>query len=97
MVSGVGRRMGVLDRCGDRRRERQLWGKCGHLIVTDGILCVSGGDAALPRLLWDFLLPTSAVADGWVADQWHQCLALCPRSRGPSDGQRQHVGIQEFW
>jgi len=28
----------------------------GHPIVTDGILCVRDGDAALPKLLWDFLL-----------------------------------------
>jgi len=27
----------------------------GHPIVTSGILCMRGGDAALPKLLWDFL------------------------------------------
>jgi len=27
----------------------------GHPIVTNGILCMRGGDAALPKLLWDFL------------------------------------------
>jgi len=25
-------------------------------VVANGILCVRGGDAALPKLLWDFLL-----------------------------------------
>jgi len=30
----------------------------GHLIVTNRILCVKGGNAALPKLLWDFLLAT---------------------------------------
>jgi len=28
----------------------------GHPVVTNGILCVRGGDTALPKLLWDFLL-----------------------------------------
>ena len=28
----------------------------GHSIATNGILSVKGGDAALPKLLWDFLL-----------------------------------------
>jgi len=28
----------------------------GHSIVTNGILCVRGGDAAPPKLLRDFLL-----------------------------------------
>ena len=28
----------------------------GHSIVTNGILCVRGGDAVLPELLWDSLL-----------------------------------------
>ena len=36
MVSGVGGGMGILDRCGDRRREGAVWGR----------------DAALPKLLW---------------------------------------------
>ena len=26
-----------------------------HPVVTNGIFCVRGGDAALPKLLWDFL------------------------------------------
>ena len=29
----------------------------GHPIVNNGILCVRGGDAALPKLLCDFLFP----------------------------------------
>ena len=32
----------------------------GHPIVTNGILCVRGSDAALPKLLWDFLFSYSA-------------------------------------
>jgi len=28
----------------------------GHPIVNNGILCVMGGDAAFPKLLWDFLM-----------------------------------------
>jgi len=27
----------------------------GHPIATNGILCVRGSDAALPKLHWDFL------------------------------------------
>ena len=26
-------------------------------VADESILCVKGGDAALPKLLWDFLLP----------------------------------------
>ena len=41
---------------GDRRRKGAVFGvNVGHPIVTNGILCVRGGDAALPKLLWDFL------------------------------------------
>jgi len=50
MVSAVGRGIGVLD-------GRAVLGvNVEHLIVTNGILCVRGGDAALPKLLRDFLL-----------------------------------------
>jgi len=52
VVSGVDRGMSVLDWGGDRQREWAVWGINGHPIVTDGILCVRGGDAALPNLLW---------------------------------------------
>jgi len=56
MVSGVGRGMGILDGSGDRRRRGAVLGvNVGHPIATNGILCVRGGDAALPKLLWDFL------------------------------------------
>jgi len=63
VVSEVGRGIGVLNGGGDRRRERgsfggkcgpshcNQWGLCGVVI-----LCRTGGDAALPKLLWDFLL-----------------------------------------
>jgi len=36
----------------------------GHPIVTNEILCVRGSDVALPKLLWDFLLPMLAVHCG---------------------------------
>jgi len=58
VISGVSRGMGVLDGSGDRRREEALvvtvnvW----HPIVTNRIFCVRDSDAALPKLLWDFLL-----------------------------------------
>jgi len=57
VVSGVGRGMSVLDEGGDRRRGRGSFEvNVGHPPVTNRILCVRGGDAALPKLLWDFLL-----------------------------------------
>jgi len=63
VVSWVGRRMGVLDAGGDRRRERSSFGvNVGHPIVTNAdfvaqlFSAVIGGDADLPKLLWDFLL-----------------------------------------
>ena len=57
VVCGMGRGMGVLDGSGDRRREGAvLVVNVGHPIVSNGILCVRGGDAALPKLLLDFLL-----------------------------------------
>jgi len=55
MVVGVGPGIGVLNFGGNRRRGRE--GKnLGLSIVTNGIVCVKGGDAALPKLLWDFLV-----------------------------------------
>jgi len=42
----------------------------GHPIVTNVILCVRGGDAALPKLLWDFFLPLSLVT-----------VTVCPQDR----------------
>jgi len=57
MVSGVGRGMGVLDGGENRQREGIVLGvNVGHPIVTNVILCVRGGDVALPKLVWDFLL-----------------------------------------
>jgi len=54
MMSEVCQGMGVLDGVGDRRRERvSLEGNVGHITSED---FVRGGDAALPKLLWDFLL-----------------------------------------
>ena len=43
---------------GRSKDECIAWGgnrRMGHLIVTNGILCVRGGDGALPKLLRDFL------------------------------------------
>jgi len=43
---------------GDRRREGAVLGtNVGHPIITNGILCGRGGDAALPKLhvLSDFV------------------------------------------
>ena len=47
---------------GDRRRERGSFGvNVGRPVVTNGdfvaylFFAVRGGDAALPKLLWDFL------------------------------------------
>jgi len=42
----------------------------GHPIVTNGILCVKGGDAALPKLLWDFLF-------GNFGDRLEICMGKC--------------------
>jgi len=51
-VSGVGRGMGVLDGMEMVEGEWAVWGvNVRHPIVTNGILCVRGGDAALPKLL----------------------------------------------
>jgi len=62
VVNGVGRRMGVLDKGRDRRRGRGSFvGKYGashyNQLGTVAQLrsAVRGGDAALPKLLWDFL------------------------------------------
>jgi len=61
MVVGVGLCIGVLDFGGDRRREgavfEALKGKrLGLSIVTNGIVCMRGGKAALPKLIWVFLV-----------------------------------------
>jgi len=56
VLSGVGRGMGVLDRGGDRRKEGAVFGlNVGHSIVAQLFFFMRGGDAALPKLLWDFL------------------------------------------
>jgi len=59
VVSGVGRRMGVLDRGGDRRRGRTfLELNVGHATVTNGdfvtllLSALSSEDADLLKLLW---------------------------------------------
>ena len=45
---------------GDRQREAAVLGvNAGHPIVTNGIRCVKGGDAALTKLLWDCLFNCS--------------------------------------
>jgi len=53
VVSVVGRGMGALD--GVVIVEAVLGVNVGHPTVTNGIFYVRGGDAALPKLLWDFL------------------------------------------
>jgi len=61
LVGGVVRGIGVLYWGRDRRREGQFWDKCGASHFNEwgrcGIVipCVRGGDAALPKLLRDFL------------------------------------------
>jgi len=76
VVSGVGRRMGVLDGGGNRQREvAVLWINVGYHILTNGILCVRGGDAALPKLLWDFLLLLLSVCAKYIRD----CLYIVYR------------------
>ena len=58
MVVEVGPGIGVLNFGGNRRREGAVLGgeSLGLSIVTNGIICVRGGDAALPKLLWHFLV-----------------------------------------
>ena len=47
----------LLDMSQDRRRAMSSFGdKSGYPILTDGIFSVRGGDAAPPKLLWEFLL-----------------------------------------
>ena len=47
----------------------------GHPIVTNVILRVRGGDAALPKLLWDFLLSVVVVYSLFTAV--YLCRGLC--------------------
>jgi len=64
VVSGVGRRMGVLDGDGDRRRERAVLG-------VNAV--VMGGDAAHPKLhvLWYFFYSLHANhASSYCIDRW---------------------------
>jgi len=73
VVSGVGRGMGLLDESEDRRREGALFKvNAGHPTVTNGIVCVRGGDAALPKLLWDFLF----ITNGRVISNSYKCDIL---------------------
>ena len=56
VVSGVGRGMGVLDGVEIVEGEEAVLAvDMGHPVETNGIVCVRGGDAALPKSLWDFL------------------------------------------
>jgi len=62
VVTEVGRGMGVLNGGGNRRRKGTILAvNVGHPILTNGDFMVylfsamRGGDAALPKLLWDFL------------------------------------------
>ena len=69
VVSGISRGTGVLYGDGDRRRKRDSFGgKCGESHCNQWefcrvvILCRGGGDAALPKLLWDFSLRVIIIA-----------------------------------
>ena len=66
MVSRISRGIGVLDRGGDRRKEGAVLGvnvhrtsHCNQRELCGVFSAVRGGDAALPKLLWDFLLLSS--------------------------------------
>jgi len=54
----------------------------GHPVVTNGILCVRGGDAVLPKLLWDLLLTDVTCSSSWPYDKY---FLLFPARRKPSD------------
>jgi len=50
------RQVRLLDRSQDRRRAMSSFRvNLGYPILTDGIFSVRGGDAAHPKLLWEFL------------------------------------------
>ena len=52
VVSGIGRGMGILDRGGDRRRGRAVWGKCGASHCNQRGLCgIQGGPKNKPLRL----------------------------------------------
>jgi len=52
---GFGQWMGVLDGVVIVEGGAVSGKNVEHPIVTNGILCMRGGDAALPKLHWDFL------------------------------------------
>jgi len=52
----------------------------GHPIVTSGIFCMRGGDAALPKLLWNFLLSEMS---NLVAVLCHCIVALIVTNQSP--------------
>ena len=47
----------------------------GLSIVTSGIVCVRGGDAALPKLLWNFLASRGNLCDS-TAFLFHTALVI---------------------
>jgi len=55
VVSGIGRGMGVLDGVLIVEGKGSFGGKYGASHCNQGDNCVRGSDAALPKLLWDFL------------------------------------------
>ena len=57
MVVGVGSGIGMLNFGGNHRREGAVLERknLGFSIVNNGIVSMRDGDAALPKLLWDFL------------------------------------------
>jgi len=71
VVSGVSLWMRVLDASGDRQRGKGSFGaNFGHPFVTNGdfvvqlLSAVTGGNVALSKLLWDFLLYYSNATAG---------------------------------
>jgi len=54
----VGPGIGMLNFGGNCRREGAVLGgeSLGLFTVTNGIVCMRGGDVAVPKLLWDFLV-----------------------------------------
>jgi len=62
VVSGVSQRMGVLNESRYHRWEGAVFKvNVGHPIVANRIACIWGNNAALPKLLWDFLFIYSLI------------------------------------
>jgi len=70
--------------------EVAVWGNVGHPTVTNGILHVRGGDAALPKILCDFLFRDErqrrryALFDAKFDEALEVSIALTCRTDDPS-------------